>query len=248
MSDPSENERDDPGRGPSRRALALSVAAMVAVVVLAFTVQPLRDAASDALSGNTGALRHDLRGLGAGGVAIVFALAVLHSVLFYPTEILNTSAGFVYGFWWALPLMMAAWMVNGIICHQVGAYAARPLLLRLLHRERFERYERAVARGGVTLMIALRLIPIVPFSLLSYVLGSVGVPLWTFVWTTLVGYLPLTVVFILLGSRLEEISATDPVIWGGALVVIGLLLLSRWALPRLAEERKDEGRDAPASS
>jgi uncharacterized membrane protein YdjX (TVP38/TMEM64 family) len=210
-------------------------------------VRPLRDAVGDAISGDTEALRQDLLGLGAGGVAIVLALAVVHVVIFYPTEILNTSAGFVYGFWWALPLMMFAWTLSGVICHQIGVYAGRPLLLRLLHRERFERYERAVARGGVTLLIALRLIPIVPFSLLSYVLGSVGIPLWTFLWTSILGYLPITVVFVLLGSRLEEISPTDPVIWIGAAVVIGLLLLSRWALPRLADERREEATDAPAS-
>ncbi len=219
---------------------------MFAIGILVVLVEPLRDALGDAVSGDTEALRNDLRGLGAGGVAIVLALAVVHSVVFYPTEILNASAGFVYGFWWAMPLMMFAWMINGIICHQIGVYAARPLLMRLLNRERFERYERAVARGGVTLLIALRLIPIVPYSLFSYVLGSVGVPLWTFIWTSFVGYLPITIVFVLLGSRLEEISLTDPVIWIGTVVVIGLLLLSRWALPRLADERDDEGEPEAA--
>ena len=108
------------------------------------------------------------------------------------------------------------------------------MLFRILRRDRFERFERAVERGGITLLIALRLIPIVPYSLFSYVLGSVRIPLWTFVWTSIIGYLPITIVFVLLGSRLEEISPTDPVIWGGAVVVIGLLLLSRWALPKLS--------------
>ena len=135
-----------------------------------------------------------------------------------------------------MPLMTVAWVINGIICHQIGRYAARPLLFRILHQDRFERFERAVERGGITLLIALRLIPIVPYSLFSYVLGSVGIPLWTFVWTSLVGYLPITIVFVLLGSRLEEISPTDPVIWGGAVVVIGLLLISRWALPKLGAD------------
>ena len=240
MPDAPDTHRDEADRAHSRPAIFVSIGVVIAIGILVLTVEPLRDAVGDAVSGDTEALREDLRALGAGGVAIVLALAVVHSVVFYPTEILNASAGFVYGFWWAMPLMMFAWMVNGVICHQIGVYAARPLLMRLLNRERFERYERAVARGGVTLLIALRLIPIVPFSLFSYVLGSVGVPLWTFLWTSFVGYLPITIVFVLLGSRLEEISLTDPVIWIGTAVVIGLLLLSRWALPRLAEERDEE--------
>lgn len=189
------------------------------------------------IRGDTEALRTDLLDLGASGVLIVLALAVVDAVIVYPAEILNTAAGFVYGFWLAMPLMMAAWMINGIICHQVVNYAARPLLLRMLHRERFE---RAVARGGVTLLIALRLIPIIPFSLVSYVLGSAGVPLRTFIWTTAVGYLPLTALFVILGSRLQDISAEDPVIWGGAIVLIVLLLVTGRVLPLLGIDQDEQ--------
>ena len=46
----------------------------------------------------------------------------------------------------------------------------------------------------------------------------------TFIWTTAVGYLPLTAVFVYLGSQLEELSPTDPMLWLGAAVLIGLLL------------------------
>lgn len=248
MAGAPEHEGAEPKQRVSPVAIAASLAGMVVLAILVFTVDPLRSAVGDAISGDTAQLREDLRGLGAGGVAIVLALAVIHSVIFYPTEILNLAAGFVYGFWWALPLMTFAWVTNGIICHQIGRYAARPLLFRILQRDRFERFERAVDRGGVTLLIALRLIPIVPYSLFSYVLGSVGIPLWTFVWTSLVGYLPITIVFVLLGSRLEEISPTDPAIWIGTAVVIALLLLSRWALPKLGEERDEEETRAEADA
>ena len=134
----------------------------------------------------------------------------------YPAEILNLAAGFVYGFWAAMPLVMFGWLLNGIVCHQIGRHAARPALLRMLGEERFVRYEGVVERGGATLLLAMRLVPIVPFSLFSYVAGSARVPLWTFIWTTAIGYIPITALFVLLGSRLEELSLTDPVLWGGA--------------------------------
>ena len=38
--------------------------------------------------------------------------------------------------------------------------------------------------------------------------GSARVPLWTFIWTTAIGYIPITALFVLLGSRLEELSLT----------------------------------------
>ena len=49
---------------------------------------------------------------------------------------------------------------------------------------------------------------------------------------------PLTAIFVYLGSRLETLSPTDPILWIGAAVLIGLLVLThyfqrRWsATPR----------------
>jgi uncharacterized membrane protein YdjX (TVP38/TMEM64 family) len=70
-------------------------------------------------------------------------------------------------------------------------------------------------------------VPIVPFSLFSYVAGAARVPQWRFLWTTAIGYIPITAVFIYLGSRLEELSLEDPVLWIGALVILALFLLTR---------------------
>ena len=248
-----ESESAAAKEAPTKLAVIASVACLVALALLVLVVHPLRHAVGDALSGDTAALRADLQGLGVGGVAMIFALALAHSVIFFPAEILNAAAGFVYGFWWGMPLMMAAWLASGILCHQVGRYAARPVLLRLLREERIARYERAVERGGVTLLIAMRLIPIVPFSLFSYVAGSARVPLPTFIWTTVVGFIPLTGLFVLLGSRLQDLSPGDPVIWGGAIVLIVLLLITRRTLPKLGAEHEakllaaeHQGGDRPA--
>ena len=77
-----------------------------------------------------------------------------------------------------------------------------------------------VERGGATLLIAVRLIPIVPFSLISYAAGAARVPLWRFVWTTAVGYLPITALAVYFGTRLEGLSLTDPVVIGSAAALL----------------------------
>jgi uncharacterized membrane protein YdjX (TVP38/TMEM64 family) len=211
------------------RAVLVTVAGMAILGVLVLLIEPLRSAAGDAISGDTAALREDLRDLGFTAALIVYALALVHAFVWYPAEILDLAAGFVFDFWVALPLVMSAWILNALVAYWVGRRAARPLLDRALGRERLAHYEAAVRRGGVTLLLAMRLVPIVPFSLFSYVAGSARVPQTTFLWTTAVGYLPITAVFIYLGSQLEELSPTDPVLWLGALVLIALLLLTRRA-------------------
>lgn len=124
---------------PNWIPIIATVACALSIVALVLLLEPLRDAVSDALSGDTAALRSDLEGLGAGGVILVLALAVSHAVIFYPAEILNAAAGFVYGVWLGFPLMMVGWIANGILCHQIGRHAARPALMRMFGPGRFQR-------------------------------------------------------------------------------------------------------------
>ncbi len=211
----------------SGRGLTATLAGVLAMGLLVWFVHPLHDAAAFALHGDTKGLRTELRGLGAAGVLVLYAVMAIHAIIPYPAEIPTTAAGFVYGFAGALPLMLLGWVVSGLLTYAMGRYAARPLLHRLAGQERFERAEDAVRRGGASVLIVARLVPVVPFSLTGYVAGAAGVPVWRFAWTTAVGFLPLTLVFTLLGSRLESLSVSDPLLYLALAPVVALLLAAR---------------------
>jgi uncharacterized membrane protein YdjX (TVP38/TMEM64 family) len=100
------------------------------------------------------------------------------------------------------------------------------LLWRLIGHHRFDQLEAIAERGGTTMLLAMRLIPIVPFSLFSIVAGAARVPVGRFMWTSVVGYIPLTALFVYLGTQLEELSPTDPILWVGAIAIIALLFVS----------------------
>ena len=201
---------------------------MVAAVL---TIDPLRDAAGDAISGETSSLRKDLRGLGVGGVALVAALVMLHTFVWYPSEILDAAVGYVYGFWAGMAILVPLWTAQGMLAYEIGRRAARPVVERAVKAERLDRLESAVEEGGVTLLLAARLVPIVPFSLFSYVAGAAAAPRFRFMWTTAVGYLPITALAVYLGTSLEEFSLSDPRIWIAVGGLLALLLLARRLKP-----------------
>jgi uncharacterized membrane protein YdjX (TVP38/TMEM64 family) len=199
--------------------ITLAAVALTAVVVL--LVPPLREAAGYAVSGDTEALRAELEG--PAGAGLVIFLALLHAVFFFPAEILDAACGLVWGFWGGLALAMVGWVLNAALCWQIGRHAARPLLYRAFGRDRFLRFEGVAERGGVFLLLAMRLIPIVLFSLFSIAAGAARVPIWRLLWTTAVGYLPITALFVYLGTQLEELSATDPILIVGSLTMVAIV-------------------------
>jgi uncharacterized membrane protein YdjX (TVP38/TMEM64 family) len=216
------------------------VAGIVLLALLLLAIEPLRTGVGDALSGDTAELRADLRGLGVGGVLITLTLAFAHVVVWYPAEILDAAVGFVYGFWGGFVLVMAGWLGNAVLAYWVGRHAARPVLYRFIGHQRFDRLEHLVEAGGIPLLLGMRVVPVIPFSFFSIVAGAARVNMGTFLWTTAVGYLPLTAVFVYLGTRLESLSPTDPILLAiVAVLVVGMVIGHRFhrrltATPRRA--------------
>jgi uncharacterized membrane protein YdjX (TVP38/TMEM64 family) len=217
---------------PSLAAVAATLGGVALLALLVLAVPDLRHAFMAAIEGDSDEVRARVDSLGVAGPLLIVALTLLHAVVFYPAEIVDAAAGFAYGFFPALALMMLGWLLSGLLCFAVGHTVARPLLDRWFGTERFERTEAAIERGGATLLLAVRLLPIVPFSLVSYAAGAARVPVWRFAWTTVVGYLPITALTVYLGTRLEGLSLTDPLVLGMAAALLALLGIGHWVMRR----------------
>jgi len=235
-------DRPNSGRSPIPWIeIAITLAGFALLAVLVFAVPALHDAVVAAIHGDSDEVHRQIDSLGAWGPLLIIALALIHTVVFYPAEIVDAAAGFVYGFFPALALVTVGWMLSAMVCYALGASVARPLLDRWLGAERFERTEKMIERGGVTLLIAVRLIPILPFSLVCYAAGAARVPIWRFAWTTVVGYMPITALAVYFGTRLEGLSLTDPLAIGSAAALLALLLIGHWIVRRQAARTPAEG-------
>jgi uncharacterized membrane protein YdjX (TVP38/TMEM64 family) len=226
--------------------IGITVGGTLLVAALVLLIPDLRDAMKAAIQGDHDEVRNEIDSLGIWGPVLILSLTLIHAVVFYPSEIVDAAAGYAYGFFPALALLMVGWTLSGMICWWMGRSVARPLLDRWLGEERFERIEQRIERGGVTLLLAMRLIPILPFSLVSYAAGAARVPLWPFVWTTAVGFLPITAIATYFGTQLEGLSLTDPLVLGSAAAIALLLVGGHYAVrwqSRRAEARSSAGED-----
>jgi len=78
-------------------------------------------------------------------------------------------------------------------------------------------------QGTLTLLIS-RFIPVIAFNLINYAAGLTRVPLWTFVWTTGLGILPITVLSAYLGAQMKEMTwSMLLMVSAGGILAVGLL-------------------------
>ncbi len=122
---------------------------------------------------------------------------------------------------------LSRWLFRDAIEHRFAALCAT--------------LNHAVAREGTFYLLTLRMFH-VPFSLVNLVSAASRVSLASFSWTTAVGLLPGTIVFVLLGSRLPTLQTLvdqgtlrllDPWLLA-ALLLTGLLPLgTRWLARRI---------------
>lgn len=223
-------ETQHPDRGEStglsaRWHLVAAVVSILAGAGLVLAIPELRHAVSLALTGNFGGLRSYVSGLGPGGLVLILSLMLGHAVIFYPTEVITATAAFVFGFLPGLAIAVVGWLASALLSYALGIVLARPILHAALG-PRFGRLEQMIQNGGATMLLGARLIPIFPFSITGYAAGATRVNLWRFVWTTVVGYLPLTIAVAYLGSQAQSLSVGNPAIWATVVLLVGLLVIA----------------------
>ncbi|MBP2649808.1 MAG: associated protein [Firmicutes bacterium] len=86
----------------------------------------------------------------------------------------------------------------------VAKWYGRPVVERLVDSKYLDKINGFLERNGVLAVFITRLIPLVPFKLISYGAGFTAMPFWQFVWATAIGQTPAIVLYSILGQYLTK--------------------------------------------
>jgi uncharacterized membrane protein YdjX (TVP38/TMEM64 family) len=212
--------------------LVLATVALLTALALAFWfVDPLRGVLEAAVDGDGALVRSRTQALGTAGAFVLLALVLAHAVIPYPAEITTAAAGYVYGFWLGLGLMLVSWFLTALLAYELARGPGRRLTRRVVGARRLAAAERYVDRGGPTGLIAARFVPLIPFNAVCYAAGITGVARPRYAWTTAIGIAPFCIVVTYLGARLQTVSPTDWRLWLVTVVLLTILLLAHKLLP-----------------
>jgi uncharacterized membrane protein YdjX (TVP38/TMEM64 family) len=165
---------------------------------------------------------------------VVGAGIAFGSLIMIPLTFLILQAAFIFGPATGFLTAFTAAMVSAVVAFLIGRAVGRDGL-RKLATPRLTRLSRGLARRGVFTVVAIRLLPVAPFTVVNMVLGAARIKLRHFTIGTAIGLAPGCVALTIFGDRLSQaLRRPDVLNWLIlGLVAATLILGGRWLVQRI---------------
>lgn len=205
--------------------------ALVAVLLAVFVVEQLRGWDDVRL------LRERVDSAGPWGAVVFVAGYAVLCLLPTPKALITALGGVLFGWWLGALLSWVAALLGAAAAFGLGRALGRDAVDRLT-RGRIERADQLLADHGFGAVLAARLTPVLPFTVINYAAGLTGVKWRRYALGSALGMVPGSLAYSALGAW-----GTDP--WGifaGVAVLVALVVLGGLLGRRLL------GRDEDALS
>lgn len=130
-------------------------------------------------------------------------------------------AGYLFGVPMATVYSLISATVGAVLSFIVVRYALGNTL-QLRYKEKMEKFSAKFKTHGANYLLTLYLLMFIPYIIIVVLAALANVPLSTFVWTTFVGCIPVTLMYAIAGQQLGSISATQNIFSPS---MIGLIII-----------------------
>jgi pyruvate/2-oxoglutarate dehydrogenase complex dihydrolipoamide dehydrogenase (E3) component/uncharacterized membrane protein YdjX (TVP38/TMEM64 family) len=170
-----------------------------------------------------------------------FLLYVAITSLSIPgAAILTLASGAIFGLFLGTVIASFASATGATVAFLASRYLLRHWVERRYGR-RVEALDRGIARDGIFYLLTLRLNPAVPYFLVNLGMGLTKMRVPAFTFTSQLGMLPATIVYVNAGTQLARIRELDDILSPaliGSLVLLSIFpLLAKLVADRLRRRR-----------
>ncbi|KAG5403412.1 hypothetical protein IGI04_009531 [Brassica rapa subsp. trilocularis] len=182
-------------------ALRISVLLiLVAAIVLAFYFLPVEQLLRDFLLW----VEQDLGPWGPLALAVAY---IPLTVLAVPASVLTIGGGYLFG----LPIGFVADSVGATLgsgaAFLLGRTIGKPFVVaKLKDYPQFQSVALAIEKSGFKICLLLRLAPLLPFSMLNYLLSVTPIMLGPYLLSSWLGMMPITLALVYVGTTLKDLS------------------------------------------
>ena len=183
--------------------------------------------------------------------AVLFVLGVLFlcGLALLPTNLIGILAGWAFGFWFGLLLMVVGVVGSATISYFINLRLTGQTLTALTKRNaRADAIHRALTNESflktTSVITLIRMSVVMPFAFTNFFLAAARVPISSYVLGTFLGMLPRSGAMVLLGAGLSVLTFDNfNDVWflaagipATVILIIVIGVLSRRALDRLTLE------------
>ncbi len=148
------------------------------------------------------------------GPLLYILFYTLRPLVFFPSTLLTGVGGYLYGPLWGTLYTLVGANLSATVAYLVGRFFGADLPgMDPGKSGRMARYVQALRDNGFEAVLVMRLIYL-PYDLVNYLAGLVRVPWIHFALGTLLGILPGSLTFVLLGSAFNASSTAQRVALG----------------------------------
>jgi uncharacterized membrane protein YdjX (TVP38/TMEM64 family) len=187
----------------------------------------------------------EIRGQGLSGEALFILIGAALTAIGFPRQAISFLGGYAFGLGLGTALALLACLAGCVLAFYYARLLGRSVV-QARFAERIKRLDDFLRDNPLSMALLLRLLPVGSNALTNLAAGVSGVRALPFFAGTLLGYVPQTVIFTLLGSGIH----LDPAIRICAGIVafvlsgaLGLYLFRRYRKSRAMDAEIDEGFD-----
>jgi uncharacterized membrane protein YdjX (TVP38/TMEM64 family) len=148
-------------------------------------------------------VKTQIQDLGLYGPLLFILLSGMGTVMGVPRLLVSAISGFVFDLFPAVLIALTSTMVGCVISFYYARFMGRSIIQGLLSL-RMKNFESLLIEHDFLASIGVRALPISNNSIVNLLAGVTGVrPLHYFAGSA-IGYLPLTIVFVLVGSGIQQ--------------------------------------------
>ncbi|MGH7055237.1 MAG: TVP38/TMEM64 family protein [Stellaceae bacterium] len=166
---------------------------------------------------------------------VFLAAQIAASLLFVPRTLLGVVAGLLFGMGWG-----TLWAAIGSLLGAVAGFLiARYVNSGLIDPggdTRIGPFLSRVETGGWRVVALVRLVPVLPHSLVNYTLGLTRLPLAAYAFGSVLGQMPVTVACVALGAAGGQLAGGETGWLAPSLIAAAALSLS-FLIPAFARRR-----------
>ena len=172
----------------------------------------------------------------------VLCFAILPIFLF-PVPVLAVVAGAVFGLFAGSLYTIIGAMINSVLMFYIARFLGFRAVSDFTQNSKSKILKTLGEPGGkFSLILILRLMPLVPYNALNYACGVMNVSLRDYVVATFVGIVPATFIMVNLGEKALDMRSNGFII--ACVLMAALVVLSSWGAKKIRARRGDLGNNA----